>query len=329
MSNPYSLSESVPLAPPSVAETAFALDYWSSVRVSGAEAEIFLQGQLSADVCALRPERAAWASYNSPKGRMLGVMLMIREGDAVDLWMPRRLLDPVSRRLRMFVLRSKVTIEAPGPNTWVAVLGAGAADRVAALGVGAPVEPLSINRSANRAVLRAAGPAARFALIGPAEVLASAPVERSVSDEAWRRAEILAGVPVVYPETQDHWVAQMANLDLIGGISFEKGCYTGQEVVARLHYLGNLKKRMFLVRGTGAPPPPGTGIRDAGGDGQAVGDIVDSAATPDGFIASAVLQLAASVKSSLALDRADDAALRRPESYAYPGVPDYGVAERR
>ena len=317
MSDPYSLSESLPVAPQSVAETAFALDSWASVRVSGAEAEIFLQGQLSADLRALKPDRAAWASYNSPKGRMLAVMLMIREGDAIDLWMPRRLVEPVSKRLRMFVLRSKVSLQAPGPLQWIAVIGERGADWLAAAGLPVPLDPLSIGRSGNCTVLRAAGAQSRFAVIGTPEALAPMPVAPATTDEAWRHGEILAGIPIVYPETQDRWVAQMANVDLIGAISFDKGCYTGQEVVARLHYLGNLKKRMFLVRGNGSPPVPGTAIRDAAGDGQAVGDVVDAVADDAGFVASAVLQVAVAESARLVLDRATDAVLARPLAYRY------------
>ena len=192
---------------------ALRLDSWASLQVSGADAESFLQGQLSADLRRLAPEQPAWASYNSPKGRMLAVMQMHRSEQAIELWMPDTLVDTVARRLRMFVLRSKVLIEP----------------------------------SAHR----------------------SADLTATTRD---RLALIQAGVPVVYPETQDRWVAQMANLDLIGGISFDKGCYTGQEIVARLHYLGNLKKRMFLLRGTGAAPEPGMGIREVNGDAQSVGE---------------------------------------------------------
>ncbi|WP_162851360.1 CAF17-like 4Fe-4S cluster assembly/insertion protein YgfZ [Panacagrimonas perspica] len=227
--------------------------------MSGADAEIFLQGQLSADVAAVKPECAGWASYNSPKGRMLAVIRVVRSADAIDLRMPRSLVEPVARRLRMFVLRSKVSLVLPDP------------------------------------------------------------AETDEHADARDRAELIeAGVPVVYPETQDRWVAQMANLDLIGGISFTKGCYTGQEVVARLHYLGNLKKRLFRVSGKGAVPAPGTAIRDSAGDGQAVGDIVDAVADAAGFTASAVLQVAAAESSSLVLDRSGDAALSRPQAYRYP-----------
>lgn len=242
------------------AASTFSLDSWASLRVSGADAESFLQGQLSADLRALTPERASWASYNSPKGRMLAVMLMARDADAIDLRMPRSLIEPISKRLRMFLLRSKVA----------------------------------------------------FALIEPR----SADPGAQTQD---RETLIRAGIPVIYPETQDRWVAQMANLDRVGGISFDKGCYTGQEVVARLHYLGNLKKRMFLVRGNGSPPAPGTAIRDAGGDGQAVGDIVDAVASGSGFTASAVLQIAVAESVNLVLDRPTDAGLAAPQAYRYAG----------
>ena len=247
MSAPYSQYLLDPVGTPPVS--------WARLSVSGADAETFLQGQLSCDVRAPQPR---WTSYNSPKGRMLAVLHLARDGDRFELHLPPALLDPISRRLRMFVLRSKVTIEA---------LVAREADESA-----------------------------------------------SVRD---RRALIEAGVPVVYPATQDRWVAQMANLDLIGGISFDKGCYTGQEVVARLHYLGNLKKRMFLVRGAGPAPAPGTDIRNAAGDAQAVGDIVDAVHDGPGFIASAVLQLGAAQTDTLQLGGDEAIVLSRPKAYDY------------
>lgn len=228
---------------------------WACLRVTGTDAETFLQGQLSGDV---RDPGRGWTSYNSPKGRMLAVLRLLRDGDRFDLHLPAALLEPVTRRLRMFVLRSKVIVEAIAPRD-----------------------------------------------------------ARDATAMRDRRALIEAGVPVVYPQTQDRWVAQMANLDQLGGISFEKGCYTGQEVVARLHYLGNLKKRMFLLRGDGPAPAPGTDIRNAAGDGQAVGDIVDAVPDGDGFVASAVLQLGLSESDTLHLAHESATALARPRAYRY------------
>lgn len=254
------LHPTAPITPTaeSLSVRALRLDSWPSLRLSGADAENFLQGQLSADLRALTPDQPLWASYNSPKGRMLAVLQVRRSGDAIELRMPAALIEPVAKRLRMFVMRSKVVIALP--------------------------EPHAIDPEAER------------------------------QDRA---ALILAGVPVVYPETQDRWVAQMANLDRLGGIGFDKGCYTGQEVIARLHYLGNLKKRLFRISGMGTPPAAGTAIRESGGDGQAVGDIVDAVAVEHGFIASAVLQLAAAESDQLVLDGLEGSKLARPQGYAY------------
>lgn len=262
MSNSAHHPDAVVPSPESPSVRAFALDSWSALQVSGADAETFLQGQLSADLRRLTPDRPLWASYNSPKGRMLAVMQLRRSGACIELRMPRALIEPVAKRLRMFVMRSKVNLLLPE--------------------------------------------------LGLVDAQA----------EARDRVELIrAGVPVVYPETQDRWVAQMANLDLLGGIGFDKGCYTGQEVIARLHYLGNLKKRLFLLRGKGAAPLPGTAIRDTQGDGQSAGEVVDACLDEQGFIASAVLQLSASTLETLALDRDADAPLATPEAYHYLSEP--------
>lgn len=258
MSNSTHATEAPFPTPESSTARAFQLDSWPALRVSGADAETFLQGQLSADLRTLRPDHPLWASYNSSKGRMLAVMQARREGEFIELRMPRTLIELIAKRLRMFVMRSKVLISLPEPS-------------------------------------------------------ASDPIAEARD----RAALILAGVPVVYPQTQDRWVAQMANLDRLGGIGFEKGCYTGQEVIARLHYLGNLKKRLFRVSGRGAPPVPGSAIREAGGDGQAVGDIVDAVATETGFVASAVLQLAVAESNQLVLDGEQTLPLSHPAAYVY------------
>ena len=132
-----------------------------------------------------------------------------------------------------------------------------------------------------------------------------------------RLSMIEAGLPVVYPETQDQWVAQMLNLDSLGGIAFDKGCYTGQEVIARLHYLGKLKRRMYRLQGHGDAPAPGTEIVNLDGDGQSVGSIVDAVAQGDGFVASAVIQSTLEDCATLALAERRDQPLQPPAQYAY------------
>lgn len=291
------------------------------LRVRGEDAEAFLQGQLSADLRLLGPDRALWSSYNSAKGRMLALPLAMRDGDAIELWLPTELLSALMRRLQMFVLRARVVMTAPAADSAVlGVIGAAAGDWLAARAWPAPAQVMQVTIADGLRVLRLPGAVPRFLVCGPSLVPDALPAgvpNDDAAELAWRLADIEAGIARLTPATQDRWVPQMANLDWLGGISFDKGCYTGQEVVARLHHLGKLKKRMFRLHGTGAPPAPGTSILDAGGDGQSVGEIVDAVPTDGGFVASAVLQLALAESDTLHLAREAETRLGRPQAYVY------------
>jgi tRNA-modifying protein YgfZ len=244
---------------------AVTLDELVYARVSGADAHAFLQGQLSGDLRQLRSERAQISSYNSPKGRMLAVLHLIADGDAVLLELHRSIADAVLKRLRMFVLRAKVTIE-PADLRALGFIGAGGAAALNRLGLPEPPEPLDCAEDPGRSlrVLRRLGETPRYSVLGAATQInaLAARLPPPLTYDAWRRADIESGVPVVYSGTSDHFVPQMANLDLFGGISFDKGCYTGQEIVARLHYLGQLKRRLFVCRVEGAAPAPGSAVVD-------------------------------------------------------------------
>lgn len=231
------------------------MSYLMRIQARGADAEAFLQGQLTQDVRRLAPEAPRWAGYCSAKGRLLAVMQLHKVADGIDLELHAGVAEATLKRLRMFVLRAQVTLS----------------------------------------LVPAATPA---------------------DETPWRRQQILAGLPVIYPQTADHFVPQMVNLDLRGGISFDKGCYTGQEIVARLHYLGNLKKRMVLCRAQSAPPAPGTEVFLAEGDGQSVGEVVDAVAEGAGSVMSLVLQLSHAQATSLRLGSPQGAALAPPEAYA-------------
>lgn len=225
------------------------------VRIDGADAETFLQGQLTQDVRKVGATPLP-AGYCSPKGRLLALMTLSRDANGFLMRIHRSVLEATLKRLRMFVLRSKVTFEVLDPGD--------------------------------------AG-----------------------DDSASRLADILAGRPVIYPQTADQFVPQMVNLDQLGGISLEKGCYTGQEIVARLHYLGQLKRRMFLCRSHAAQAlvEPGTPVH-AQDETQAVGMVVDCAAEADGRLAlSVVLQLNHSQSRQLYL-LSPDQALTVPQAYS-------------
>lgn len=286
-----------------------------ALRVTGADAEPFLQGQLSSDLRQLTAARAQFSSWNSPKGRMLAFLLLVRAGDAIDLWMPDALVPAIQKRLKMFVLRSKVVIDdLAGGRVAYGVVGPDPAARLSAAGLPAPAEVRGVEAANGVQIVRTLGAEPRFLVLGAPDTL---PAPADPDDTAWRFGDIEAGLPVVFPETQDRWVAQMANLDRIAAIGFEKGCYTGQEVVARLHYLGNLKKRLFRLTGEGPGPARGADVQ-VGGEGQAVGEIVDSVPSGGGFVAAAVLQVSQAQSDALVVG---GARCRVPAEYWYPPAP--------
>jgi tRNA-modifying protein YgfZ len=292
------------------------LDKLVYLRAHGADTDAFLQGQLSNDLRQLVAERAQLSSYNSAKGRMLAVLHLLRDAEGVTLEVHRDVADALLRRLRMFVLRARVTIEPATDRAAIGLLGADAPARLAALQLPTPDAPLAMACDTARGigVMRRLGTQPRYSLHGSVEAIDGLRTQLGPAQAyaPWRRADIEAGVPVVYAATSDRFVPQMANLDRLGGISFDKGCYTGQEIVARLHYLGQLKRRMFAFRCDGPPPAPGTELRS---DGSAAGEVVDAVDAADGgSLIGAVVQLAQLESGDLRL--ADGRALRRFESAA-------------
>ena len=255
------------------------------LEARGADAATFLQGQLSNDVRAVTPARAQLSSYNSPKGRMLAVLHVARAGDAYLLEVHRSVLDGVLKRLRLYVLRSKVTLAEAAGRALFGVAGAAAAEAVAALGLPVPAAPLDCAWDGDTGVLRRLGATPRFTLVVPSAQAAAlaarlAALAAPGTEQDWRRLDLEAGVPTVYPQTQDRFVAQMCNLDALGGISFDKGCYTGQEIIARVHYRGAVKRHMETRRLAGPPPDPGTRLEN--------GEVVDAVADGPGSLALVV-----------------------------------------
>ncbi len=291
------------------------LDALVHVTVRGDDALSFLQGQLSNDLRQLSPERAQIGSYNSAKGRMLAVAHLLRCGDAIVLELHRDIAAATCRRLRMFVLRSRVTIDEDDALASFGLIGDQSALRLAELSLPVPASALDCAQDTERGitVLRRFGEMPRYSVHGTTAALAPLLVAVGpLQDFAnWRRADIEAGVPTVYAATSDRFVPQTANLDRLGGISFDKGCYTGQEIVSRLHYLGQIKRRLFVARIDGQPPAPGDEIRSA--DGAAAGEIVDAVGEDTGALVATVLQLA---QADTMLQLTDGRALhivRRPD----------------
>ncbi len=263
--------------------------------VSGEDARAFLHGQLSNDVESLRPGEVRRAGYCSPKGRLLASFLVIARPGGFLLQVSADIAAAIAKRLTMYVLRSKVKI-ADASATWLqfGVWGRDAAQKIAAAGFGTPAAPMSSTESPC-GVLVTLGES-RFLVLGApqaSDALAAGGFAR-VAPEWWTLSEVRAGVPLVTQPTQDQFVPQMANLELIGAIDFKKGCYPGQEVVARAQYRGQVKRRMYRgeIEAGGAAPAPGEDVYS--GDPQPVGTIVNAAPRPGGgFEVLAVLQSSA------------------------------------
>lgn len=263
----------------------FRLDNLGVIRVSGDDRIDFLQGQLTQDLREVRADRTRLWGWNNPKGRLLAIGQAMDAGDAVLLVMPGELLDSTAQRLRMFVLRARVAIEVapltvaglePGPNT-VAVQG---------LELGATADASATD--GEHCIARVIGDPARALLIQPPD---SAPAgDSSRAAAAWALADVRAGLPCITAATTESFVPQMVNLDLLGGISFAKGCYVGQEIVARTHNLGRIKRRMFRFASP-APAGPGNDVVDS--DGGKAGTVVRCAPAEEGCELLAVVQLSA------------------------------------
>ena len=242
------------------------------IAITGDDAATFLQGQLTNDVLALAPGQAQWTGWCSPKGRLIASLLLARRADGYLAMLPAELAPAIAKRLSMYVLRSKVKIaDVSAGHVRLGVAGAGAADAVKALAGG---ERLVLPIGTDLYVVIAA-------TNDPAlEALRKATRPAPAND--WTLALIRAGIPTVVAATQDEFVPQMANFDLIGGVSFRKGCYTGQEIVARTQYRGILKKRMALAHVEGATPTPGQSVYSPTFGDQTAGVVVNAAAAPEG-----------------------------------------------
>ena len=273
---------------------SLSLDSLGVLRARGAEVVSFLQGQLSNDVALLGPERSLLAGYHNPQGRVIALLrvLQLAPDDLLAI-LPRELIGVVVQRLGKFVLRAKVKL-ADDSAAWtvtglmVCAPPPGAAASAPASAGGVPsfadALPASVNgvtRIDASLALRVAEEPARWLLVSP---LAQPPPVSGcgpVGVEVWQRLAIAAGEPQVYAATSEAFVAQMLNLDALGAIAFDKGCYTGQEIIARAHYRGKVKRRLQRFR---TPVPAQLKPGDDGelGDGRSF-KVVDAAQRTDGL----------------------------------------------
>lgn len=286
------------------------LSHFGLIKISGPDKRAFLQGQLTNDINAVSEELAQLSSYCSPKGRMLGSFWIFQRGDDLFLQLPQSRLPAILKRLQMFVLRSQVELEDVSNSLARFGLNGDCAEILLPY---VPENEKASHTGDSVTVIRIPGETPRYELIGPPETMtalwknASVRAKR-VNRDYWALMDIRAGIPNVYDETVEAFVPQMANLQLLDGVSFTKGCYTGQEVVARMQYLGKLKRRMYRAHiDTEERPAPGTELFSPSSEsGQGAGRIVDAAPAPDGgFEVLAVLQISSAEAGDLHLQSAD------------------------
>ncbi|MDO5639351.1 MAG: folate-binding protein [Neisseria sp.] len=256
------------------------LPFFSIVRASGNDAAAFLHGQLSNDIENLQPGEACYATYNTPKGRVIANMLVLNRGEDLLLAMAADVAEKVTKRLRMFVLRAKVVFEPLADYAAAAALTENAAPQAAA----APA--LSFAAAQTDGVWTAALPHGGSFSIGPAAAL---PEYDAAVENAWNIHEILSGYPWISAATSETAVAQMLNQHTIGGVHFKKGCYPGQEIIARAQYRGQVKRGLAVLSATSLEAA-GIAVRQNNED---AGIIINSAPTAEGSINLAVIKFSA------------------------------------
>ncbi len=283
------------------------LSHLGVIAFSGDERHAFLHSQLTSDVKNLGAGGSRLAGYCTPKGRLLATFLLWQSDRAIYAQLPRELRESVQKRLSMYVLRSKVVLSDASDDFLRCGLAGPATEAMLKGIVGdAPAHDYEVVHSGGISMIRL--PGGRFQI--------NVPVERAtglwnalrqeatcVGAACWDWLEIRAGIPTVTVATREEFVPQMLNLDAIGAISFSKGCYPGQEIVARTHYLGKIKRRTYRAHlDSDAVPAPGDKVFSADNNDQSSGMIVNAAPAPGGgFDVLAAIQTSSAESSAIHL----------------------------
>ncbi len=284
------------------------LSQFGVIRVAGEDAQKFLQSLLSNDINSVNSKTSQLSSFSNPKGRMLATFLIWQQGSDYMLQLPRSLTAAMQKKLSMYVMRAKVKVSD-------------ASDEIVSLGIAGSKTSELINQYFNitldqnnavaqhndTSVIRIA--AQRYQIntspqqaISMWKIIASS--AKVAGSSCWDWLNIRAGIPVVTPATQEQFVLQMTNLDLLDGVSFKKGCYPGQEIVARTHYLGKQKKRMFLAHVDAEKvPAAGNEVFSEVMAGQPCGMVINACAAPGGgYDLLAVMQISSRESNKVNLD---------------------------
>jgi folate-binding protein YgfZ len=285
------------------------------IRAAGADAAAFLHGQLTNDILSLDSAQARLAGYCTAKGRLLASFVVWRRGvDELLLACSADVLAASLKRLSMFVLRAQCKLSDASAD--VALYGLAGDAATSWLAGAGPLQAWSRSSLGRAQVIRLPDGAGQARYLWAAPFDEPPPALAPLPEAAWNWLEVQSGVPRIVHATVEQFVPQMVNLELVGGVSFQKGCYPGQEIVARSQYRGTVKRRAMLFE-LDAPAQPGQEVFAADDPAQPAGMVVN-AATLDGHAALVELKLA-QAGAALHLQAADGASLRRrPLPYTLP-----------
>ena len=306
----------LPLTGPAAASTDAATRL-GLIVASGADAARFLHGQLTQDIEHLPPGGARLAGYCSAKGRLLASFIVWRgHGDEVRLLCSADVLAPTLKRLSMFVLRAKVKLEDASALLRVDGLAGGSA--LSSLGDKLPNEPWQVATAGDGMQwLRLPDAAGVPRALRIAAADAPPPALPALPADAWQWLEVASGIPRIVAAIADQFVPQMINFEQVGGVNFHKGCYPGQEVVARSQYRGTIKRRAQLFE-CAATAVPGQDLYAEGDDAQPAGMVVNAASLDGRHLLLAEVRLAAA-GNALQLGAAGGPRLA-PQPLPYPIV---------
>ena len=281
------------------------------IRASGPDAATFLQGQLTNDVLTLSEGTARLAGFCSAKGRLQASFVVWKTADDIFLMCAADLLAPTLKRLSMFVLRAKCKLSDATQE--IALHGIAGAAAQALLGNASAWQTRSNGAGTVVALPDAAG-VRRCIVAMPAATPSGIADAPAMPLDAWRWLDVQSGIVTIEAATVDRFVPQMVNFELVGGVDFQKGCYPGQEVVARSQYRGTTRRRTFLFD-CETTPVAGQDVFVAGDAGEAAGTVANAAPHPGGAGGSALIEvrLAALTGDDLCLGSPSGPRLRRAE----------------
>lgn len=261
------------------------LTHRALIAISGPDARTLLQGQFTNDIEAVNESRTQLSAWCSIKGRVLALFRIWQRGEALHLELPAELEDSITARLRMYVLRARVSIESASQDTIrFGVSGTAVTEFLAREHGPLPARPDRALRAGECTFVRLRGDPPRFQVIAPFDAARALwehcrEISTPVTVPAWDLLDIRAGIPSISAAQSDLFLPQALHLDRVDGLSFDKGCYAGQEIIARTQYLGRLKRhlRRAALHATESPTPGDAVLSGAGDREGSAGQVVNAA----------------------------------------------------